>query len=434
MLYVGIDIGKFSHAAAFLSPVLLSQYRSFDRCPTFSFDQSRSGFDTLFSVMTKHAPCERCHVLLENTGHYGRALEQFLQEKGVIVYRVHVQERERGQSKSDKRDAQSLAVLLYNQVEQQVLVADASQRVRRLVPPSKTARLLQGLVQHRHELVRELTRRRNKLTAICDELFPELTQVYKNPNTQSALALREAYPHPQAIVEASLEDLAATRKHNLPGNAQLLALQALARTTIGARDESRLTCLLLEQQQLIAEVRLMQEHVEALQTAIEQAVAQSREGQILTSMPMIGPILAASVIASIGSIANFESAAKLRRFCGWSPLDSQTGVSKDSSVLQREGNRLLKHTIYLIAMQSVRMDTPWRDLYDRLVPLKCTYDAKLGRYRGRMKVIGRVAGQIVQVVYTLLKRDYDLLQATPADETPPPPQLYDAAKHQIKRK
>jgi transposase len=164
LLYVGIDIGKFSHAAAFLSPVLLSQYRRrYEDCPTLTFDQSRAGFERLFSVMTTYAPEKECRVLLENTGHYGRALEQFLQEKGVVVYRVHVQERERGQSKSDKRDAQSLAVLLYNQVEQQVLVADQSQIVRRLVPPSDTARLLRGLVQHRYELVRETVRRKNKL-------------------------------------------------------------------------------------------------------------------------------------------------------------------------------------------------------------------------------------------------------------------------------
>lgn len=434
MLYVGIDISKSSHVAAFLSPVLLNQYHSFERCPVLPFDQSRTGFETLFSVMTRHAPASHCHVLLENTGHYGRALEQFLQEKGVAVYRVSVQERQRGQSKNDKRDAQSLAVLLYNQVEQQVLVADASQRVRRLVPPSDTARLLQGLVQHRHELVRELTRRKNKLTAIADEVFPELTQIYKNPNGAGALALREAFPRPQAIAEASLEDLAATRKHNRPGNALLVELQALACRTIGAKDESRLACLLLEQKQLIAEVRLMQAHVETLNAEIEQAVAQSREGQILTSFPMIGPILAANLIAGIGSIANFESVAKLRSFCGWSPVDTQTGISKDSSVLRREGHRLLKQTIYLIAMQSIRTQTPWRDLYDRLVPLKCQYDERLKRYRGRMKVVGRVAGQIVQVIYTLLKRDYDLLQRVSADTQPPPPELYDVKKHRIQRK
>jgi transposase len=173
MLSIGIDIGKSSHVASFLSSALLAQYHRYEACPTLAFEQSRSGFEKLFSVMTQYAPVEQCHVLLETTGHYGRALEQFLQEKGVIVYQVHVQEREKGRQKSDKRDAQALAVLLYNQIERHVLVADKRQIARRLVPPSDTARLLRGLVQHRYELVRETVRRKNKLTAIADELFEE---------------------------------------------------------------------------------------------------------------------------------------------------------------------------------------------------------------------------------------------------------------------
>lgn len=434
LLFVGIDIAKLSHVAALVSAPLLNQYGSYERCPTLSFPQSRTGFEKLYAVMTKYAPAQECYVLVEHTGHYGCALEQFLQEQGVAVYRVHVQERGKGRQKSDRRDAQSLAVLLYNQVEKHILVADKRQVAHLLVPPSETARLLQGLVQHRHELVRESTRRKNKLTSIADELFPELTGIYRNPNGVGALTLRENYPTPQAIADARIEDLIATRKRNQPGDAQFAQLQALARHTIGTKDTIRIHSLVLEQQQLIAELRLLQAHIEALNAEIETAVTASREGQILTSFPMIGRGQAATFIASIGSIANFESAAKLRGYCGWSPLETQTGTSLDSVRLEKEGNRLLKHTLYLITLGAVRLDGPWRDLYNRLVPLKCQYDERLKRYRGRMKVIGRIAGQIVQVIYTLLKRDYDVLQRTPAGTPPPPPELYEAVKHTIKRK
>lgn len=433
MLYTGIDIGKTSHVASFLSPALLSQYHKYEQCPTLAFDQSRAGFEKLFSVMTTYAPVEQCHVLLETTGHYGRALEQYLQEKGVQVYQVHVQQREPGRQKSDKRDAQALAVLLYNQIERRILVADKRQIARRLVMPSETARLLRGLVQHRYELVHETVRRKNKLTAIADELFPELTQVYRDPNGASALQLRETFPTPREIVEARLEDLIATRKRNRPSDAQFAEIQALARVTIGTKDPSRVQSLTLEQQQLITELRLLHTHIERLNSEIEQAVSTSREGQILTSLGVIGPVQAACILSHIGSIANFESAAKLRGYCGWSPLETQTGTSIDTVSLEREGNRLLKHTLYLITLQAIRMDTPWKALYNRLVPIKCTYDERLKRYRGRMKVIGRIAGQIVQVVYVLLKRDYDLLQRTPVGAASPPPELYDVKKHRIKR-
>jgi transposase len=430
-LYIGVDIGKSSHVASLLSTQLLARHGSYERCPTLSFDQSRAGFEKLLSFIHKHAPHDRSHVLLENTGHYGRPLEQYLQEHDITVYLVHVQERSKGKNKSDKRDAQALAVLLYNQVERHVLVTDKSQLVYQLTKPSDTTRLLQGLVQHRVELKRETTRRKNKLIAITDEIFPELTQAYVNPNNPSALQLREKYPTPQAVAEASLDDLVATRKRTRPGRAKLANLQDLARQTIGTKDESRMKALLIEQKQLIPELKLLDEHVETLKTEIEAAIKNCREGQILLSLG-IGKIQAAQLIAGIGSIANFESAAKLRAYCGWSPTQKQTGTSYDRMELEKAGNRLLKHTLYLIAIHAIQLDTPWKVLYNRLVPIKCVYDERIKDYRGKMKVIGRVIGQMIGIIYLLLKKDADLLASTPLGEEPPPPQLYDPSKHRVK--
>lgn len=432
-LYLGIDIGKSSHSAALVSAALLTKHRKRESCPSFSFDQTRAGFEKLLTAIKVHAlPTETC-VLVERTGHYGKALEQYLQEQGVTVYRVHVQAKPKG-SKSDKRDAQALAVLLYNQLELGILVSDTAQIAHLLVPPSASAQLLCGLVQHRQELVREHTQRKNKLTAIGEELFPEFAQICMNPNTPSALALREKYPTPADVAAATIDDLAATRKHFKPGRADLARLQELAKTTIGTKNPSRLTALALEQKQLIKELQLLDTHIEELDVEVAKAVAASREGQILTSIPAIGPMQAAMLIAAIGSIANFESEAKLRAFAGWSPRQTQTGTSYDSVVLDRRGNRLLKSTLFLIGLRAVKEDTQWKVLYDRLVPLKCIWDERVGRYRGRMKVIGRIIGQMLGVAYTLLKRDYDVQASTAPGKEPAAPELYDVTKHRMNKK
>src|SRR5262249_56437834 len=91
---------------------------------------------------------------------------------------------------------------------------DREQLVRRAVPPTAAAAFLRGLVRHRYELVREAARRKNKLTAICDELFPEFTDVLKDPNAPGALA-----------------DLEALRVGTHPSTAKLGGLQAAAATT-----------------------------------------------------------------------------------------------------------------------------------------------------------------------------------------------------------
>src|SRR5713101_9465953 len=99
-------------------------------------------------------------------------------------------------------DALPISNHLYNVLEKGAQSGDPLQAVRRLVPPTAAAAQLAGMIHHREELVRERTQRKNQLTAICDELFPEFTQVCKDPNAASALALRSAFPTPAALATA----------------------------------------------------------------------------------------------------------------------------------------------------------------------------------------------------------------------------------------
>jgi len=77
-LYIGVDIGKFKHVAGFLSKTLLQRHERFEGCPTLSFEQSREGFRAFVDRIREYVPLENAVVLLEHTGHYHRALEQYL--------------------------------------------------------------------------------------------------------------------------------------------------------------------------------------------------------------------------------------------------------------------------------------------------------------------------------------------------------------------
>jgi len=195
-LYVGVDIDKLKHVAGFLSRTLLQRHERFEGCPTLTFEQSREGFRALVDRIREYVPLEQVQVLLEHTGHYHRLLEQYLLELDITVYRIYVQKRAVGMLKTDKRDALGLANTLYTQLALGAQVADKMQLVRRAVPPTKAAAQLQGVMRHRYELSHTATQYRNKLTAICDELFPELVQVFHDPNLLTALLLREQFPTP----------------------------------------------------------------------------------------------------------------------------------------------------------------------------------------------------------------------------------------------
>ncbi|GHO60566.1 IS110 family transposase [Ktedonobacter robiniae] len=428
-LYIGVDVGKFRHVAGFLSRTLLQRHERFEGCPVFAFEQSREGFLAFVDRIREYVPLEQATVLIEHTGHYHKNLEQYLLEWDITVYRIHVQERPKGMTKTDKRDALGLANRLYTQLELGAQVEEKMQLVRRTLSPTQAAQQLRGFMQHRYELSHQRTRLRNKLTAICDELFPEFTQIFHDPNLEVALTFREKFPTPHDIATASLSALRETRVKYFPSEANLLRLQQLAEKTIGINNKDRLRGMKLEQELLIKELHLVQGHLERLDTEITDIVRTSREGQILLSMPPIGPVQAATIIATIGHIDNFEKAGELKSYLGWAPTRHQTGVTFDRTKLSHRGVRPVKQMLYLMAVRAATLDCEWARIYRRLLPRLATYDDRIKDYRGKKKVIGRIAGQMVSMIFALLKTDQETLSRVPSGENPPPPMLYNPEVH-----
>lgn len=433
-LYVGIDVGKLTHIAGFVSNTLLQTHGRFEGCPVLKFKNSREGFRALVDRIRELVPLEQSFLLLEQTGHYHRAVVQYLQELDLSVYLMHVQSRPVGLLKTDKRDALGLANHLYNQLEKGIQVADKSQLVRRAVPSSEAAVFLRGLARHRYELIHESTQRKDKLTAICDELFPEFTEIFKNPNLPAALTIREHFPTPYALALASQDALRTGRRGNYPSNANLARLQQLAGQSIGTKDLARQRSLVIEQSQLIRELLVMQEHLACLDAEIRQVVEQSREGKILTSIPGVGLVQAGTLIAALGHIGNFRNAAALRAYLGWAPQVERSGTSLDRTHLGHGGLRTTKQMMFLVVGQAIQIKgAEWAQLYERLVPRMCRYDESTREYKGKLKVIARIAGQMIGLMYRLLKQDAELLAKTSAGTSPPEPVLYDPVLHHAHR-
>ncbi|GHP01194.1 hypothetical protein KSF_112410 [Reticulibacter mediterranei] len=272
------------------------------------------------------------------------------------------------------------------------------------------------------------------MTAICNELFPEFTRLLRNPNLPTALALRSHFPTPADLAAAPWGELREARGRTCSvSDAKLRELQQLAAQTIGSKDPTRVRALVIEQQQLISELNLIGQHLAQLEGEMLQVVEHSREGKILTSIPGVGPLAAATLIALIGNIANFERASQLKSYTGWVPKVAQSGSTLDWTRLSPRGVRQIKQTMYLIVWRAIQWDEGWKELYERLIARKCRTDERTRRLIGREKVIGRLAGQMVCVMYTLLKKDQELLSQLAPGEKPPEPGLYDPVIHRQHR-
>jgi len=433
-LYVGIDVGKQAHVAGFISTTLLERHTHFEGCPALAFANGREGFTALLDRIRAYVPLQQAFVLLEKTGHYHLALLGFLPEQGLSVHVMHVQRRSAGLLKSDKRDALALGNHLYNQLEKGVQLAERSQLVRQALPPTPAAIKLKALVGHRFELMHDSTRRRNKLTAIADQLFPELTTVLRDPNAPSALALRLRFPTPRDIARASQADLLGVRLGGQPRVEKLARLRELAASSIGVTGLAYQRALIFEQETLIAELELIRRHLVRIEEEVAHVLVSSREGRILRSIPGVGPLTAAAALAAIGNIGNFPTAGALKAYFGWAPNVTQSGTTLDHASITRKGNRVTKQILYMAAVAAVHEEgSPWQALFERLVPLKCVRDGRTGQWRGKRVVLGRVAGQMTRMMYAFLKADAELVARTPVGQPLPEPLLYDPAVHRAHR-
>jgi hypothetical protein len=120
------------------------------------------------------------------------------------------------------------------------------------------------------------------------------------------------FPLPTSLATAPFSALLASRAKSRPTLGQLEHLQQVASQSIGTKEMTRQRGPVLEQSQLIRELRMVQEHSEQLDTAIRRSIEQSREGKILTSIPGIGSIQAAARSAAMGNVLNFERASRLK--------------------------------------------------------------------------------------------------------------------------
>lgn len=94
----------------------------------------------------------------------------------------------------------------------------------------------------------------------------------------------------------------------------------------------------------------------------------------------------------------------------------------------------MKQIVFLAVMQVIRLrDNEWVRLYERLAKARCPFDKRTQSYTGKTRVIGRVAGQMIEAMYALLMRDAEPLSRLPQGQEPPPPLLYDPEMHQRHR-
>jgi len=225
-LVVGVDPHKKKHAAVFVTQDFMTHSK-------LKFDNSREGFETVLerarTEMLK-TECRGVIFAIETGAHHWRNLAYFLDEKGIplrLINQFTLKRRREGKDlnhrKNDYRDSEVAAQLL-------------------CTGEFNAARLSQGVYAELRaaygsyrRLVKEKTRTVNLVKSLLDGLFPEFTQVFKNPCGQTAASVLCTCAVPQAIAGMTESEFAGAIKAACQGRVmkgKLRVLHHVAMTSI----------------------------------------------------------------------------------------------------------------------------------------------------------------------------------------------------------
>ena len=396
-LFVGIDVGSRDNAVYIMLP-------DGSKHSSFGVQNNLGGAQTLskrvISALTEKN-LSAVVIGMEATSIYGHNLLCFLREDGSLgrfeckLFMLN--------PKQVKKFKDSYSDLPKNDPVDAFVVAD-SLRFGRIGFPvymdDYRYKALQNLTRTRFYTVQSLTREKqrfmNYVFMKCSGLAQE--KVFSNNYGATALAVFEEFESPDDIVNMDIEELTAfiaeKGKNRFPNPDEIAkAVQAAARGSYRLPktvNDSINQVLSIS----VSSMRAMQAQIKSLDKEIERQFQNIPN--TLTSVPGIGPVISAGIIAEIGDINRFEGQARLAKYAGLAWKENKSGMFEGQhTCLISSGNRFLKYYLCEAAFALVRCDTEYKRFYD----LKYKEVNKFQHKRA----LALTARKLVRLVFRLLK-------------------------------
>lgn len=111
-------------------------------------------------------------------------------------------------------------------------------------------------------------------------------------------------------------------------------------------------------------IQTLKKQVQELEKGIKALFEIIPEGQCLRSVPGIGPVYAAGIIAEIGQIKRFETQAQIAKYAGLYWKKSQSGdFESERTPRVRSGNQYLRYYLVEAANSVQRNEPTYREFY-----------------------------------------------------------------------
>lgn len=135
---------------------------------------------------------------------------------------------------------------------------------------------------------------------------------------------------------------------------------------------------------------LVKEECEHLDGILHSWCRKSDDARLLMSVPGIGPLVAACLVAQVGDVKRFPSARKLCSYAGLVPRVHSSGQSHRSGGITRAGRRTLRWAMGIAAMGATRFDPSFQEIKEDLCQRRPKGVAMVACARKLLTVVWRV--------------------------------------------
>jgi transposase len=389
-LVVGMDVAKWVHVARAVDE------RGLELGQGLSFENNQPGFLNLMNwIQSLQVQFNKQRVVIgiEPTGHYWFPLAEFLHKQGIKLVTVnpaHVNRSkefaDNSQTKNDYKDARVIADLIRNghYTEPKLLENQYAD--------------LRVYMTYREKMMDQLGQVQRRIYRWLDRYFPEFTEVFSSWEGRASLIVLKEFPFPTDIVELGAERIAKRWKQDINGVVGLKRAKCLvqyAQQSIGMREG--MTAARTELKGLLEQYDLYQRQIEEMMVMVEQLLAEMPGADEILSIPGVGVVTVAGILAEVGDLRDFEHGQQLVRMAGLNLKENSSGAKKGRTSISKRGRARLRTLFYRAVISLLANNVEFKALHKYFTtrsenPLK------------KKQSIIAMCGKFARVIHTLVKK------------------------------
>jgi hypothetical protein len=248
--------------------------------------------------------------------------------------------------------------------------------------------------------------------------------VFSSIYSKAAIAILEEYLTPASIIKADRDKLTSIIRQSSRKSFEwasekydLLLLKAKEFEPLSLSNATNTTMLGV----YISMVKNLQENLDKILKTIHQLIADDMSKdmpvmaltlELLQSIPGIGLITAATIIAEVGDFGAFSNPKKLAAYFGIDPSVMQSGEFIGTrNKMSKRGSRLLRRVLFTAALSNIRTKRNG----DACNPVLMDFYQRKSQNKPKKVALGAVMYKLVYIIFAVLRERKPFEVRTPEE-------------------